>query len=393
MNILDNLIKINDVDCFRFLDYYTEPFSTLDKCIEICNEKKLNVFVICQNVVYFRNKSIRECVMNIVYLKNTDMFIYSDDNYLILKSLNNINRVNLYTIVLNDDDNIKYTFDKYNTFDIPRLINKIVEYIKSDYTTKWVFQHHCNMLKYIRDEELTFNLNPYDLNVGCDEPTFAKSRPIHDPKKTVLLPLEKLYYPNHFLDMINNDILFENKRKSCVWRGHSSGHCFDKNRNNLFASRLELVEKYYDDEKYNIGFSFVDQLTKEEEVERNMKPKIKGNISIKDQLEYMFIISVEGNDFATNLSWIMLSNSVPLMPKPMIETWKLESNLIEYVHYVPLKNDFSDLDSQMEWCLNNIDKCKEISFMSKLYVLHFFDNMKESDIIKQVISVYKTKTN
>ena len=89
----------------------------------------------------------------------------------------------------------------------------------------------------------------------------------------------------------------------------------------------------------------------------------------------------------------MLSNSVPLMPKPMIETWKLESNLIEYVHYVPLKNDFSDLDSQMEWCLNNIYKCKEISFMSKLYVLHFFDNMKESDIIKQVISVYKTKTN
>ena len=124
-----------------------------------------------------------------------------------------------------------------------------------------------------------------------------------------------------------------------------------------------------------------------------MQKALKGNMSIKDQLDYMFIISVEGGDFATNHSWIMLSNSVPLMPKPYIETWKVENELIEYVHYVPLKNDFSDLDSQMKWCLNNLEKCKEIAYMSKLYVLQFFDSEKETKIIKDVIEIYKNNVS
>ena len=107
----------------------------------------------------------------------------------------------------------------------------------------------------------------------------------------------------------------------------------------------------------------------------------------------MFIISVEGNDFATNLSWIMLSNSVPLMPVPYVETWKMEQKLIPYIHYVPLNNDFSDLDKKMEWCLNNLDICEEIAYMSKLYVLQFFDKNKENNIIKEVINVYKNNVS
>ena len=69
----------------------------------------------------------------------------------------------------------------------------------------------------------------------------------------------------------------------------------------------------------------------------------------------------------------MLSNSVPIMPKCTVETWKLESYLIEYEHYIPLKNDFSDLNQQMDWCLENLDKCEEIAYNSRLYVLQFFD--------------------
>jgi hypothetical protein len=79
------------------------------------------------------------------------------------------------------------------------------------------------------------------------------------------------------------------------------------------------------------------------------------------------------------------------MPKPYIETWKLENELKEYVHYVPLKNDFSDLDTQMEWCYKNIDTCKHIAYMSKLYAFQFLDIEKEMNIIKRVIALYKDK--
>jgi hypothetical protein len=121
----------------------------------------------------------------------------------------------------------------------------------------------------------------------------------------------------------------------------------------------------------------------------NINEYIKVSLDIKEQLKYMFIISVEGNDLATNLSWILLSNSVPVLPTCFVETWKCETKLIPYIHYIPLKNDFSDLDEQIEWGLKNIDKCEEIAYMSKMYILQFFDKKKEQKIIRDVVEVYK----
>jgi hypothetical protein len=171
------------------------------------------------------------------------------------------------------------------------------------------------------------------------------------------------------------------KKKSCVWRGVNSGRFYAINKEK--ASREDLVLKHGKNDNYNIGLSCanykLENMTyKCKDISYNIKEYVKGKLTIKQQLEYMFIISVEGNDFATNLSWIMLSNSVPdesaehfhhlmvqallgpvpLMPIPYVETWKMESELVPYIHYVPLNNDFSDLDEKMEWCTNNIDKCE-----------------------------------
>jgi mannosyltransferase OCH1-like enzyme len=43
----------------------------------------------------------------------------------------------------------------------------------------------------------------------------------------------------------------------------------------------------------------------------------------------------------------------------------------------------------MDWALKNLDKCEEIAFMSKMYILQFFDTKKEEKIIKDVLDVYK----
>ena len=60
----------------------------------------------------------------------------------------------------------------------------------------------------------------------------------------------------------------------------------------------------------------------------------------------------------------MLSNSVLLMTKPFIESWRVESKMKPYKHYVPLKKDFSDLDEIMNWCLKNDKRWKnQFSFI------------------------------
>jgi hypothetical protein len=51
-----------------------------------------------------------------------------------------------------------------------------------------------------------------------------------------------------------------------------------------------------------------------------------------------YALSIEGNDVATNLKWLMAQNSVVLMPTPLKESWLMEGLLRPWVHYVPLDN-------------------------------------------------------
>ena len=387
-NNIMKLLKINNLDCFSGDNYHLSTFNNLDTCIKICEEYNLKVFIINNNIVYYKKQTIKECVFNIIENENSQMYILLNDekDYFYI---NDLERVKFYTDGIYNNKN-KYILD-YNKDD---LLAKIEEskINKTDRLVQWTKQHYTNFLNFLEEDDFNFNINPYDCSSGLDLPTFVKSRSRINKKLSVILPLEDLYNPKFYKNILNKDIQFKDKIKSCVWRGANSG-CFwiNKNHNDfLRASRKDLVVKHAKNEKYNIGLSFANYSnTNNEPFEGNINEYIKGLLDIKEMLKYMFLISVEGNDFATNLSWIMLSNSVPMMPTCFIETWKCESKLIPYVHYIPLKNDFSDLDDQISWGIQNLDKCEEIAFMSKMYILQFFDIQKEEKIIKDVLEVYK----
>ncbi|TOQ08578.1 glycosyl transferase family 90, partial [Vibrio parahaemolyticus] len=72
------------------------------------------------------------------------------------------------------------------------------------------------------------------------------------------------------------------------------------------------------------------------------------------------ILSLEGMDVATNLKWIMSSNSLCFTPKLRYETWFMEGKLKAGVHFVQVKDDFSDLDEKMDYYLEHPDKAEEI---------------------------------
>lgn len=373
------LIKINNVDCFCGQNFDSHKFINDEDCIDKCIKLKCNIFVVFKNIVYYRSQTIKECIMSLVKCDfDVNLYIYIPDNFECY--YNDIpKRIKCYTYGIYDSP------CKYNKleYDKEKLNSNLHLLSKKD----WIYQHNSNLLKFLGEEDFKFAFDPYDNFNSMHNPTFVKSRNKAVPKKSILLPLEDLYIPNYYVD-----IPFHKKKKSCVWRGANSGRFYSVNK--VKASREDLILKHGKNDNYNIGLSYANYKSTTpyyncKVLDYNIEEYVKGKLTIKQQLEYMFIISVEGNDFATNLSWIMLSNSVPLMPIPYVETWKMESELIPYIHYVPLNNDFSDLDEKMEWCINNIDKCEEIAYMSKLYILQFFDKNKEKDIIKEVINIYK----
>jgi len=93
---------------------------------------------------------------------------------------------------------------------------------------------------------------------------------------------------------------------------------------------------------------------------------------MKELLGYKYILSLPGNDVASGLKWQLASNSVVFMVKPKTMSYAMEHLLVPFVHYVPVKDDYSNLMEMVEWARANDDKCKWIShqateYMNRLY--------------------------
>ncbi len=207
----------------------------------------------------------------------------------------------------------------------------------------------------------------------------SKSRPIKKIPKTILLNLNIKRHWTPLYEVYKSDISWEKKNNKVIWRGTTTGKW-----NIHSEGRYALVNKYYKNPKYDIGLSFLVQLGNPETDTKYIKKKI----SIKNQLKSKYIISVEGNDVSTGLKWMLYSNSVVLMPKPQYESWIMEGRLKPYVHYIPLKKDFSDLNEIYKWCLENDKECKQIAKNGKEYMKQFLNKEKEDKIIKILLIKY-----
>ena len=102
----------------------------------------------------------------------------------------------------------------------------------------------------------------------------------------------------------------------------------------------------------------------------NLVPKM----SPKEQSNYKYILNVPGHVAAFRLSVELNMGSVVLL---IDSPWKLWYShlLIPYKHYIPVKEDLSDLISQIKWCRENDDKCQEIVKNAQ----HFFDTYLQKD--------------
>ena len=107
-------------------------------------------------------------------------------------------------------------------------------------------------------------------------------------------------------------------------------------------------------------------------------------MSIKDQLEFKFIFCLEGKCISTNLYWAMSSNSVCIMPQPKYESWFMEGKLEDGVHYIKVKDDFSDAEKKIKFYNNNNDKCLEIIYNANKFVEQF-KNSKQERLIQLLI--------
>jgi len=77
------------------------------------------------------------------------------------------------------------------------------------------------------------------------------------------------------------------------------------------------------------------------------------------------------------------------MAPPKIESWLMEGLLEPWVHYVPLADDYSDLDKIVEWCRKNDDKCQEVVRNANNFMKQFGNIEVEREIFNMIKEHYK----
>lgn len=214
-------------------------------------------------------------------------------------------------------------------------------------------------------------LKPGDNVVNPPCPTVVKSRPVEtDNSNAVLLNMDRV---RHFI-FVNDRTPFDKKRDMILFRGDIEGK----------PHRIRLFEMYFGHPLCDFG-----------DTTRNSKAPaewLKGYLTIPEQLEFKFILSIEGNDVASNLKWVMSSNSVAVMPPPRFETWFMESTLIPDYHYIAIKRDYSDLTEKVRYYMEHPEKTQEIIRNANRYVEQFKDRRRERLISLLVLDKYFRNT-
>mmetsp|Transcript_3774 Transcript_3774/g.5639 ORF Transcript_3774/g.5639 Transcript_3774/m.5639 type:complete len:473 (+) Transcript_3774:77-1495(+) len=162
--------------------------------------------------------------------------------------------------------------------------------------------------------------------------------------------------------VLERDISWDEKKDMAIWRGNLNG--FSNVDNNNFKAKCRsnlrclLVLNSIDSTYVDAGVTA--QQLDPRMLEGNLS-MLKENLTLEEHLQHKVLILVEGDDFAQSLALALYSGSVVIMPKPKKTGYLMEEALVPWLHYIEVKEDWSDLEKKVKWAIRKSDKAKKIA--------------------------------
>jgi len=262
------------------------------------------------------------------------------------------------------DQTVRQRLDYYNRLEQPFVPSPAAVPVRRIPFRPSMYYYDLKEFARYFDPGLLIDLEFGDVAAVPKMPAIVKDRPIRvDNQNAVLMKLDKF---RHF-NMPADAQPFADKRPMVVWRGHL---------NNPIRTRfLKAVA----------NLAICDAGSPKSDAPPQFR---KPFLSIDQQKRYRYIVSLEGNDVATNLKWIMSSNSLCLMPPPTYETWFAEARVEANVHYVPLARDFSDLADKVGYFERHPAEAERIIAAANAYCRTFHNEQDEQAISLLVLYKY-----
>jgi len=200
-------------------------------------------------------------------------------------------------------------------------------------------------------------------------------------------------------DIPKLDIKWKKKKNKAVFRGSLTGYTRQMNEHKgynksdvlqqcLWTQRCRLVYQYYNSTLLDA------RLTNTKSIPESLNDVylIGKKMEIQEMLSYKAIIFLEGNDVSSGLKWGLYSQSVVLMPRPTVTSWAMEELLEPWVHYVPIKDDLSDVEEKIRWVLDNDNEAYKISKRANQWiddlVFHPDANKDDQKIYQEILRRY-----
>ena len=131
---------------------------------------------------------------------------------------------------------------------------------------------------------------------------------------------------------------------------------------------------------------------------KNLPFALVPKLSPEQQSLYKYIVHIQGHVSAFRLSLELSMGSAILLVESTHKLW-FQDFLKPYVHYIPVKNDLSDLYDRILWCKNNDEICKRIvananiffnTHLSKDGIFDYLQNLMHET--KKVVGNYFYRT-
>lgn len=196
-------------------------------------------------------------------------------------------------------------------------------------------------------------------------PTITKTRPLAcDASNNIILKLDR----NRHFTFVRDNISTCDKQPRLLCR------CSINNR----PQRLMLFRKYFGQPWCDIAEVTPNDIVNPLEWQGN-------KMTLQQHLAFRYIACFEGNDVASNLKWVMSSNSLAVMCRPTCESWFMEGLLIPNYHYILVKDDLSDLKDRLDYYTSHPKEAEAIVQHAHEYVAQFLDETRE-DLIQLMVA-------
>jgi len=211
----------------------------------------------------------------------------------------------------------------------------------------------------------------YSIKNGQSLPAISKARPVLSINTLHSQPIVWPLNMHRHYSQVNNyhdqkvggkEVAWKDKSSTVFWRGKPTG------------ARVPLLSRFIHYDRSVIDVAFHGVLPNSRGFRRTFLENhhIRGGVNVTDMSHYKYLLSVEGNDVASGLKWMLYSNSVVFMPLPKFATWAMEDLLLPFVHYVPLADDLSNMLEMIQWAEQHEKACQEISKRATEFMEHLW---------------------